>query len=176
MLKNKKGFSLVELTVVVLIMAILAAIALPQYRSTVERTRIITHIGTLKALQDAVIQYYPQNNEFPKRLRQLHVGVPEKDWNYSGLQVLKRDNSGYIQLHDTDNAGSGKERITFYSNHSGKEDWKIDFDFVINSTGLAPAGKFFEITSGDTGRINTLTRTVESMGWVKTGNRYAINK
>lgn len=49
----KKGFTLVELLAVVLIMAILTAIALPQYRRSVERARVAEALQMLPAIFDA---------------------------------------------------------------------------------------------------------------------------
>jgi prepilin-type N-terminal cleavage/methylation domain-containing protein len=56
-MKNKKGFTLIELLVVVLIIGILAAIALPQYRLAVNKTKAIKSINLGKALMEANFYY-----------------------------------------------------------------------------------------------------------------------
>ncbi len=54
----KKGFTLIELLVVVLIIAILAAIALPQYRKSVEKTVIAEAVENLRSIAQANQRYY----------------------------------------------------------------------------------------------------------------------
>ena len=52
-----KGFTLIELLVVVLIIGILAAVALPQYQKTVEKSRVAEALPMLTALQQATYRY-----------------------------------------------------------------------------------------------------------------------
>lgn len=52
-MKNKKGFTLVEILTVVIIIGILSALALPQYRRVVERARATEAMAALKSLYDS---------------------------------------------------------------------------------------------------------------------------
>ena len=61
-MENKKGFTLIELLVVVLIISILAAIALPQYKMVVAKSKFATLKNKARAIYDAEQRYYLVNN------------------------------------------------------------------------------------------------------------------
>lgn len=56
--ENKKGFTLIELMIVVAIIGILAAIAIPRFAQMLERSRDGATKGNLGALRSAVSIYY----------------------------------------------------------------------------------------------------------------------
>lgn len=53
-MNNQKGFTLIELMIVVAIIAILAAVAIPQYQNYVARSQMSRAVGELGALRTAV--------------------------------------------------------------------------------------------------------------------------
>jgi len=62
--RNQKGFTLIELMIVVAIIGILAAIAIPQFASYRRRAQDSAAKSALKNLATAQENYYAQNNVY----------------------------------------------------------------------------------------------------------------
>ncbi len=61
----QKGFTLGGLLVAVLIIAILAAVALPQYKKAVFKARLMQHLPLAQRLADEAGAFYTANGYFP---------------------------------------------------------------------------------------------------------------
>ena len=61
---SSKGFTLLELLVVVLIIGILAGIALPQYQMAVTKARVASILPLMRRWKDAMYEYKLQNGSY----------------------------------------------------------------------------------------------------------------
>lgn len=84
--RREGGFTLVELGVVLAILAILVAIALPTYTNMVKRAREAEAQQAWNMVKTELWAYYVQNNEFPPTQNDWWPGIDRPDethWDYS---------------------------------------------------------------------------------------------
>lgn len=68
---GKKGFTIIELLIVITIIGILLTIAQPTYKSSVKRAKETVLKENLFAMRSAIDQYYADNGSYPMTLDDL---------------------------------------------------------------------------------------------------------
>ena len=106
--KFTKGFTLLELLIVVVIIGILAGIALPQYQMAVGRARFSTLKSITKSVQQAAQRYYLANNVYT-HVRNLDIEIPTDiycavqtttgELSYCGKKIFDKDMYYYVNTN-----------------------------------------------------------------------------
>lgn len=109
--KGRGGFALIEVLVVVLIIGILAAVALPQYQFAVDKSRFAPYLTLANSIGNAEQLYFLANGTYTNQLSQLDIDLtkvcPSSAWDTSRLW----DCAGGFHIDITD--GGNGFRITY---------------------------------------------------------------
>lgn len=122
---QRKGFTLVELVVVVLILGIIAAVAAPKMFNTSNDAKINTTKQSLAVLRNAIELYRSQNSSYPTTIVQIQTML-NGPFPKSYVPGAASDGDVLIQTAGTALA------------QSGTKDWQYDStsgEFIINTTG-----------------------------------------
>ena len=64
LLRNKRGFTLLEVLIVIVILGVIAGLAVPVYTAQVEKSRSQEAIQCLATVRDSIMRYFSQNNSY----------------------------------------------------------------------------------------------------------------
>lgn len=78
--KQIMGFTLIELMVVMAIMGILAAIAVPSFLAYRERARMAVVVSAIKVIEKEVVSYFVEHNDYPDSLAEVGLDDMRDVW------------------------------------------------------------------------------------------------
>lgn len=142
-MKNKKGFTLVELVIVIAVIAILAGVLIGTFATVISRANQSKAMQEIKAkVDEAYVEFMAdyhtvpgsinvelkQNGEFDS----IQFGQNVKGTTYEKYVVLT---DGYIKLNDV----SGQEVYLIWKNNSYSVTTSISGDLLVETVGTTAA-------------------------------------
>ena len=122
-MKNQKGFTLIELIMVTIILGILAAVAIPRYASTVDRAEAAAEDAVISSIEAGLETY---------AIEQL-MDNGRRSWPTNPFDELETNPAGY-DADDSDDADTDGEwtfntttkKITHQRNDNSRVGWQYD--------------------------------------------------
>ena len=122
-MKNQKGFTLIELIMVTIILGILAAVAIPRYTSTVDKAEAAAENAVISSIEAGLETY---------AIEQL-MDNGRRSWPTNPFDALETKPAGY-DADDSDDADTDGEwtfntttkKITHQRNDNSRVGWQYD--------------------------------------------------
>jgi type IV pilus assembly protein PilA len=141
--KAQKGFTLIELMIVIAIIGILAAIAIPQYQDYVTRSKVTEGLNLAAAAKTAVAETFQAKGSMPAGTN-ASFGLPT-DTSISGTYVAQIDVAG-----GTATGTGGVIKITYNNADAHLSGDTLSLTPVTTAGGIAWACGFGTITVSGT--------------------------
>ena len=122
-LKKRKGFTLLELMIVIAIIGILATIAQPMFKTAVQKSREAALKEDLFNIRNVLDQYYANNGKYPGSLNDL---VDKGYMRSIPVDPITGSSDSWKLEYFTDDTGgdsgsSGEDSGGIYDIHSGSD-------------------------------------------------------
>ena len=167
----QKGFTLIELMIVVAIIGILAAIAIPQYQNYVGRANIAAAVSTITANKTGLEEYVMEFGEFPDGTTEPKEATTKKEGDKDVVVPAIRGERpqdlgivspsfGTIQIADRQD-GKGAIQLTFNSGNPGINGKQVQLVRDADGTWkcVSNVDKKFENKSCSIGDLTVIAKT-----------------
>ncbi len=141
--KKQKGFTLVELAIVIVIIGVLASFGVPRFRDAVERSKAGEAFSYLASLRAAQERYHAREATYSTDLSALDIAMPDPKYFNIGTVAAGStsdiENSWTLTLTRSGaSAGYGEYTVTF--TEQGYDSANSDIPAEISPLGGGSAG------------------------------------
>lgn len=120
---RKKGFTLVELLVVLAILALLLTLAVPRYFKNVERAKEATLRQDLNTIRDGIDKFYADSGKYPTSLEDL---VERQYINKIPIDPITESTSTWVVIPPESNADGDTLEGDVFNVQSGASGKALD--------------------------------------------------
>lgn len=126
----QKGFTLIELMIVIAIVGILAAVALPAYQDYTARAQMSEALTLAEGQKSAVVEYYSDNGTFPNSNTSAGIAASNEIKGKYVASVKVEGNASIASITATMNSSNvnkdikGKTLVLVGEQNSGSFSWE----------------------------------------------------
>ncbi|ENZ6895864.1 pilin, partial [Neisseria gonorrhoeae] len=151
----QKGFTLIELMIVIAIVGILAAVALPAYQDYTARAQVSEAILLAEGQKSAVTEYYLNHGEWPKDNDEAGVASPAdiKGKYVQKVEVAKGVVTAQMKSDGVNKEIKGKKLSLWGRRENGSVKWFCGQPVQRDNVAAANDDKADDVTKDDTNAI-----------------------
>ena len=112
---KKTGFSLVELTIVVVILGVLATFAVPRFMSSVEKTKASEAFSYSAQIEGSQARYHAEHGKYSNKINNLDIDLDSPEYfKVSSISSSNWETKWEMTLtRDGASSGYGKYKVVF---------------------------------------------------------------
>jgi prepilin-type N-terminal cleavage/methylation domain-containing protein len=155
----KRGFTLVEMMIVVAIIAVLAGVALPQYTKYVKKSETVEGINFMRQIADAEILYESTHGAYYAADTKAENGVANMTSNLFVTVPANSKFKNFKVLFCSENGGGFKVMATTQDAVPGNDKYSIFMMYPKTSTGSIFINNYVNEETGNEPTCTTPTGT-----------------